>query len=389
MKKVRIGLVGSGFAAELHMQGYQKVYGVNVEVMAVCSLNKDVCEFAKKHRIPTIYRDYRDILSDRDVDVIDICTPTVFHAQMVLEAVEAGKHVICEKPFMGYFGQTGDAKPIGHRVSKVLMYERILEDMEETKRRIHASGCLFMYAENWVYAPSITKTAEIIRQTQDKALFTKAEISISGSHAPYAAHWELSGGGALIRLGCHPLTAILYLKQVEAKARGESIHIASILCDVGNLAKNLINEERKFIQSNPVDVEDWAMMNITFTDDTKATIFASDITLGGARNLVEVYTNGGVLHTHMLPNNHMVSYLTEEHKLSQVHITEKVDRKTGWQFVSIGEEWTRGYLQEIQDFMECASSGREPLANLDLAVDTVKFTYAAYWSAEEGRSIVF
>ena len=81
------------------------------------------------------------------------------------------------------------------------------------------------------------------------------------------------------------------------------------------------------------------------------------------------------------------SYLTNEEKLANVYITEKVDRKTGWQFICLEEEWTRGYLQEIQDFMECVVHGRQPRADLDLARETIKIQYAGYWSAEEGRRI--
>ena len=67
--------------------------------------------------------------------------------------------------------------------------------------------------------------------------------------------------------------------------------------------------------------------------------------------------------------------------------SEKVDRKTGWQFICLEEEWARGYLQEIQDFMECVTTGRQPLADLGLAYETIKVSYAGYWSAEEGRRI--
>jgi predicted dehydrogenase len=74
-------------------------------------------------------------------------------------------------------------------------------------------------------------------------------------------------------------------------------------------------------------------------------------------------------------------------KLANVYITEKVDRKTGWQFVCLEEEWTRGYLQEIQDFMACVAYGRQPRADLDLARDTIKIQYVGYCSAEEGRRI--
>ena len=128
-------------------------------------------------------------------------------------------------------------------------------------------------------------------------------------------------------------------------------------------------------------------MTLTFSDATKATIFACDTILGGVRNLIETYTTGGVLFANIAPNNHMVSYLTDELKLGEVYITEKVDRKTGWQFVCLDEEWTRGYLQEIQDFMECVAYGREPLAGIDLAYDAIRIHYAAYQAAEEGRRI--
>ncbi len=387
VKAIRVGLVGSGFVAELHMHAYQRVYGVTARVTAVVSRGDHVIDFAKRHQIPKVYRDFTELLQDKEIDVVDICTPAVAHAPMIIAAMEAGRDVICEKPFTGYFGQAGDSTPVGRKVSKALMYERVVAEMTETKKRMEASGRLFMYAENWVYAPAIAKSAEILRKTRDKILFMKAEESHSGSHADHAARWDMTGGGALIRQGCHPLSAVLYLKQVEAKARGEKIGIADVTADVGNIGDALSVQDHKYILSHPVDVEDWAMMNMTFTDGSKSTVFAGDMILGGVRNLVETYTTGGILNANMCPNTGMTTYLTEEEKLSDVYITEKVDRKTGWQFVCLEEEWTRGYLQEIQDFMECVAYGRQPLADVNLAFDTIQATYAAYWSAEEGKRI--
>jgi predicted dehydrogenase len=197
----------------------------------------------------------------------------------------------------------------------------------------------------------------------------------------------MTGGGSLIRMGCHPLSAVLYLKQVEAAARGEKITVTDVTADVGNVAASLSEEERRYIKANPVDVEDWGMLSLSFSDGTKSTIFSGDMIMGGVRNLVETYTSGGSLFANITPNNHMTTYLTDEAKLRDVYITEKVDRKTGWQFVCLEEEWTRGYLQEIQDFMECVASGRQPLSDVDLAFETMKVNYAGYWSAEEGRRI--
>jgi len=387
MATVRVGLVGAGFVAELHMYAYRRVYGLDAQVTAVAARGDHVVEFAKKHRIRTTYRDVRALLADQDIDVVDICTPPALHAPMIVAAVQAGKHVICEKPFTGYFGRDGDTAPVGKHVAKSLMYQRVMEEMDKTCTAIKSSDRLFMYAEDWVYAPAVAKTVEMLEATRDKILFMKADESHSGSHAAHAAQWSMTGGGSLIRMGCHPLSTALYLKQVEARSRGERISVSSVTADVGNVAASLPPQERIFIKSNPVDVEDWATLTLTFSDGTKATIFSGDMILGGVRNLVETHTTGGALYANITPNNHMTTYMTDEQKLAGVYITEKVDRKTGWQFVCLEEEWTRGYLQEIQDFMECVSLGRQPRADLALAAQTMQVIYAGYWSAEEGRRI--
>jgi predicted dehydrogenase len=389
MARIRVGLVGSGFIAELHMQGYRRVYGVEVEVAAVASRGDHVLDFAARHRIPATHRDYRALLAESDIDVVDICTPPALHGAMIVEAMQAGKHVICEKPFTGYFGRAGDAVPIGRRVPKALMYERVMAEMGAIRAAADASGKLFMYAEDWVYAPAVAKMAEILRATKDKILFMKGEESHSGSHAAHAAEWSMSGGGALIRMGCHPLSTLLYLKQVEAEARGERIGPASVTADVGHVTRSLPPSERPAIMARPVDVEDWGTLTLTFSDGTKGTVFAGDMILGGVRNTLEAHTGTGCLVGNITPNNHVMSYLTDESRLGGVYITEKVDRKTGWQFVCLEEEWTRGYLQEIQDFMECVAVGRQPRAGIGLAHDTMQASYAAYWSAEEGRRIAF
>jgi predicted dehydrogenase len=387
MAKVTIGLVGCGFVAELHMYAYKRVHGIDAEVMAVTARGDHVLEFAKKYKICKTYRDFRDLLDDADIEVIDICTPPALHASMIVDAVRAGKHVICEKPFAGYFGRPGDKTPIGRNVPKSLMYERVLEEMEKTCRAVESSGRLFMYAEDWIYAPAVTKTVEILNSTKDKLLFMKAEESHSGSHAAHAAQWSMTGGGSLIRMGCHPLSTVLYLKQVEARARGEQIAVSSVIADTGNVAACLPPQDHAYIKSNPIDVEDWGTLTLTFSDGTKSTIFSGDMIMGGVRNLIELYTSGGSLFANITPNNHLMSYLTNEEKLANVYFTEKVDRKTGWQFICLEEEWTRGYLQEIQDFMECVVYGRQPRAGLELARETIKIQYAGYWSADEGRRI--
>src|SRR6476619_1172423 len=156
MGKIRVGLVGCGFVAELHMYAYRRVYGIDVEVSAVAARGDHVVDFARRHQIPTACRSFRDLIADSELDVIDICTPPHLHAAMIVDAMPAGKHVICEKPFAGYFGREGDQVPIGRQVPKALMYQRVLEEMQKTRAAIEKTGKLFMYAEDWIYATAVT-----------------------------------------------------------------------------------------------------------------------------------------------------------------------------------------------------------------------------------------
>ena len=99
MERVKIGMIGSQFAADLHLSSLSKLRGTKVDVVAVASQNKEHADaFAKKFDIPDFYDDYQRILERKDIDVVDLCIPTDLHEEFSIEAAEAEKHIICEKP---------------------------------------------------------------------------------------------------------------------------------------------------------------------------------------------------------------------------------------------------------------------------------------------------
>ena len=114
------------------MYAYKRVYRLDAQVTAVAARGDHVLDFAKKHQIHRSRHDLPSLLADTEIDVIDICTPPALHASMIVAAVQAGKHVICEKPFTGYFGRSDDKVPIGKHVPKSRMYERVMEEMDKT-----------------------------------------------------------------------------------------------------------------------------------------------------------------------------------------------------------------------------------------------------------------
>ncbi|RAS83647.1 Gfo/Idh/MocA family protein [Priestia endophytica] len=390
MKTITIALVGAGFAAHFHGKSYAKVHGVNIKLKTIVDINIEKAEeIAKMYGFEKFTADYNDVLNDEEIDVIDIVTPPHLHIKLALKALKAGKHVICEKPLTGYFGEEGDETPIGDKVSKAKMFESVLKEMNEAKEVIEKNHKMFMYAENYIYSPNILKAAEIIRGRKSKLLFMKGEGSIKGSTSPVAGMWDKTGGGVLIRLGCHPLSGVLWLKQVEAEARGEEISVVSITADTGNISAQLTGYEKRHLTSKPIDVEDFANVIITFSDGTKAVVMASDNILGGVKNHIEIYGNDSVLMCNITPTDNMKTYFVDQEGLENIYISEMMEEKMGWNNVFIAEDILRGYTYELQDFVECVAYDRKPLSGIELAYETTKVIYAAYLSASEGRKVTF
>lgn len=136
-----------------------------------------------------------------------------------------------------------------------------------------------------------------------------------------------------------------------------------------------------------VNVETWASVIITFTDGTKAVIFASFAVLGGIRNVMDIYTSNSVIKCNMTPNDGVMVYAPSADVFAKEHITEKLETKAGWNFASSDEDWVRGYNQEMQDFMECIAEDRPPISDGQLARDVLEVIYSAYLSYETGQRI--
>lgn len=388
MKKitVTVGTVGAGYAARLHGNGYARVSGVNVRLKTICDVNLELANAIKEQfGYEQAVADFDEMLRDPEIDVIDIVTPPFLHCSMAIKALQAGKHVICEKPLTGYFGKPGEEN-VG-LTKKSLMYEQVLKEMDELKAVVEASDKKFMYAENFVYATPVQKAAELIRAKKSKVLFMKGEESLKGSSSPVAGKWCKTGGGILVRTGTHPLTGMLWLKQQEAAARGETITVKSVSADVGVTTACLSEHEHRHICARPEDVEDYAAVTVTFSDGTKCLTIASDTVLGGSKNYIEVFSNDSALVCNITPTDILNTYFLDEDGLEDVYLAEMLPSKLGWNKSFVSDEVIRGYMGELQDFMEAVAYDREPASGFDIAYETTKIMYAAYLSAEEGRRV--
>jgi predicted dehydrogenase len=97
MKKVNTGLIGGGFVAKIHAEALRRLG--YVEVVALAGRNRESAQSkAAELSIPIAYGDYRELIDNPEIEVVHILTPNSLHYPMVKACIEAGKHVICEKP---------------------------------------------------------------------------------------------------------------------------------------------------------------------------------------------------------------------------------------------------------------------------------------------------
>jgi predicted dehydrogenase len=383
-RTIRAGIVGAGFSAAFHYEALKKVHGVNVEVQGVHALDRAE-EYAKARGIPAMPT--LEALIER-CDLLHVCTTASSHEEVAVRVLKAGKYAIVEKPLTGYFGD-GTEQFHGDRFPRKVALDHALASIDRMLAAERGSKGRILYAENWVYAPSVQKEREILEKTGAQILWIHAEEAHSGSHAKTYAHWKFSGGGVMIGKGCHPLTAALYLKAVEGRARGgKPIRPVEVSARVHAITRLPGFRDEGHIRCDYHDIDDFSMMHVVFEDGTVADVFASDIILGGIHNWLEVAANNHRTICAINPNTAMQTYNPVEANFKDVYVVEKIGTKQGWSCPSPEEDWFTGYPQEIEAFYRAAAYGEPVESDSRLAADSISTIYSAYVSAERSGAAV-
>src|SRR5471030_1253128 len=96
-KKLKVGVIGVGGIAATHFPGWKN--SPHAELIAVSDLDTATAtRVGAEQGIKLVYEKAEDLIANKDIDIVDVCTPNAYHAPLSIRALEAGKHVICEKP---------------------------------------------------------------------------------------------------------------------------------------------------------------------------------------------------------------------------------------------------------------------------------------------------
>ena len=344
METVRIGIIGSRFAAGLHAHAYHRLPQAKVVAAAAIDNLKPFC---KQYRIPNAYDDYRQMLKRDDIDLVSICVPNYLHKRIAVNVAKAGKAIICEKPLAT---TVADAKAIVAACNKA-------------KVRL-------MYAEDWCFAPALLRAKEIVKEgALGQVLYVKAKETHPGSHSVYAQRVKFCGGGALIHLAVHPIGFVRWFT-------GQEIVEVTAMTTGGG---------KKNLKHSGFEGEDWSAALCRMGNGTFALVEGNYITCGGLDDTVEVYGSRGTLKIDLAQGSPIRAFSLKGYD----YAIEKAEMTTGWTAPAVDEEWNLGYNDELACFVDCVRRGKQPPRGVrgEDGVACLKVVEAIYQSAKTRRAV--
>lgn len=192
---LRIAIVGCGQIAQQHMANYRNLPGV--EMVAFCDLDQAAAQRASEEYGPCdVYSDFREVLKRGDIDAVDVCLHNNLHAPVTIAALEAGKHVYCEKPMAGSYADALAMSEAAKRTGKMLHIQLA-----------------------FLYAPETRAARELIRDGLLGDVFHGRSAGFRRRGRPYVDGYGTANfvrkaqasGGALYDMGVYHISQMLYL----------------------------------------------------------------------------------------------------------------------------------------------------------------------------------
>ncbi|HVL23772.1 MAG TPA: Gfo/Idh/MocA family oxidoreductase [Thermomicrobiales bacterium] len=366
MDTVRIGVIGVGWPGQRHIEGYQK--HPNARIVALSDVNTAAAEQVKAQYSvhgADVIGDYRDLLARDDIDAVSICTPNFLHGSMAIDALDAGKHVLLEKP-------------LAHTLADgVRLAAKVAEHPD----------LAFMIAFNNRYRPdSIMLKHQIEGGELGRIYYGKtgwlrgaAEFTLRG----WFTQREKSGGGPLIDLGVHMLDLTLWLM---GNPRPVSVS--------GSVYREFSDFMRQSAGAD-VDVEDLATAFIKLDNGATIVLDVSWVSHIEQSNLVYAQlfgTEGGARIARGLglapgQRDHEMTITTAAGMgPGRTTLVSKPEFNT-LQASQPGFMLYESFRGEVADFVDSIVAGRQPGATITHALDILRVLDAIYRSAETGREI--
>ncbi|MDO8686449.1 MAG: Gfo/Idh/MocA family oxidoreductase [Clostridiales bacterium] len=199
---INMGVIGLGAISGSHIPTYQK--DSRVRLAAICDIDKPWLAFQKENlKVEHVYADYNELLANKEIDAVSVCLPTYLHSEATISALEAGKHVLCEKPMAVNAGEAVAMHTAAQKEGKKLMIrqnQRFEAGSQLLKKQIELGifGDIYFIRTAW-------------RRPMGGM---PGPINVRADNSVYSRNWfneKDKGGGVLRDLGCHLIDLAMYL----------------------------------------------------------------------------------------------------------------------------------------------------------------------------------
>lgn len=349
MKNLNIGIIGTGSLSHAHINAYIKLE--NVSVKAGCDINKNrVISFCKKYDVPDYYTDYRDLLLDKTIDAVSICTWNDTHAEISIAALKAGKHVLCEKP-------------LAINTEQALEIQKVVRETDKT----------FMVGFVKRFADSTTVAKDFIKNNRlGEIYFAKAGvIRRTGNPTGWFSDKSKSGGGPLIDLGVHMIDLCRYLM---GNPKPVSVYGAAFEKLGPRNHVKLLNRYVPMDEGDKCDVEDFVSAMIRFDNGAVIDIKVSfTLHTTEEKTYCEIFGDkaGIMVEPELKIAGEMDGY--------NVNIIPEIFTPTN--------TFQAMFEKQIEHFIECVRNNSESISPVEDGVEIMKILDAVYESAQSGAEV--
>jgi len=367
-----VGMIGYGFMGKVHTYAYRTLsifydpVPVEARLVGVATSSCDTAERAVRQGGYEIgVDDYRRLLDRDDIHIIHCCTPNDMHREVVIAAIEAGKHVYCDKPLA-----------------------RTVAEADAICAAAGKDSRTYQMAFNYRFVPALMRAKELLREGFiGEPLCLRAAYLHAGYVDPERPmSWRLDaqrgGGGALLDLGSHIIDLVRYLlgdfRRVRAMTR-----IFTPRRPVSKGSK----------ETAPVDVDDAVWMHVEMANGAVGTLEASRVSTGASDEIrLEVHGRLGAIAFNLMDPNwlHVYDNRLPEQPLGGMRgftRVESVQRYPAPASLAVPKNtvgWLRFHVASIHSFLENVAAGRAGEPSFDDGLAVQQIMDAAYHSASDG-----
>ena len=333
MSTLKVGVIGCGSIAKYrHLPEYK--LNKNVEIVAVCDIVAERAEKMAEEYGAKAFSDYKEVLKLEDIDAISVCLPNYLHAPVSIDALNTGKHVICEKP--------------------------MATSKEEAEAMINAAkrnDKKLMIAHNQRFVASHQKAKEIIESGKIGKIYS---FKTTFGH-PGPEGWSVDGAGSWF----------FNKEKAFIGAMGDlGVHKADLM----RYLLGEFTEVGAFIETNAkqnTDVDDNAVCILRTESGIIGTLAASWAYMSGGDNSTIIYGEKGTLRLEADPEYSLI----EEYRDGSV-VYHKLDK------IQTNEDGGQSTSHVINHFVDCIVENKEPLINGEEGMKSLKIILAALESKE-------